>query len=398
MSHYLQEVASRLVSYDTVSTKSNAEATEYLGEHLEGHGFRVAYHRTDIAGIAKVNLVASAGPPEPDGLIISGHIDVVPFTGQPGWQRDPLLLEVTTDRVYGRGTSDMKVFLAQCVDAAAQLNVTTLKRPLVFLFTADEEIGCLGAARLLPILPDFFREIPQPRLAWIGEPTSYQIFHTHKGVVIFTVKVQGRGGHSSVPEQGVNAIAVMGKAIETIGHYQAQLRTQRLATFAQIFPESPYTTLNFGNVRGGTAANMIAEECSLQVSYRPLPQADPLETYHEIVRRLQEIDAHDYGSPDQRATIECGEPLTVQPLLSPRETPLEGVLFELLNQHTSGGAPFATDGGEFARAGITSLICGPGDLEQAHQPNESMRREAFENGTRTVLAVINRMCGAMVKG
>jgi len=398
MSRYLQEVASRLVSCDTVSTKSNTEATEYLGDHLESHGFRVAYHRSDIAGVVKVNLIACAGPSEPDGLIISGHIDVVPFTGQPGWQRDPLRLEVTDDRVYGRGTSDMKVFLAQCVDAAAQLDVATLKRPLAFIFTADEEIGCLGAARLLPALPEYFQDVPQPRLAWIGEPTSYQVFHTHKGVVIFTVKVQGRGGHSSIPEQGVNAIAVMGKAIEAIGRYQAELRAQRVAAFAQIFPESPYTTLNFGSVRGGTAANMIAEESSLQVSYRPLPQADPLEAYREIVLRLQAMDARDYGSPDHRATIECSEPLTVQPLLSPRETPLEGVLFELLHQHTSGGAPFATDGGEFARAGITSLICGPGDLEQAHQPNESMRRVAFENGTHTILAVVKRMCGAGVKG
>ncbi len=394
MSRYLQEVASRLVSYDTVSTKSNTEATEYLGEHLDRHGFRVAYHRTDIAGVAKVNLVACAGPPKPDGLIISGHIDVVPFTGQPGWQRDPLHLEVTEDRVYGRGTSDMKVFLAQCVDAASQLDLATLKRPLAFIFTADEEIGCLGAARLLPALPEYFHEIPQPRLAWIGEPTSYQVFHTHKGVVIFTVKVQGRGGHSSVPEQGVNAIAVMGKAIDAIGRYQAELRTQRSATFAQIFPESPYTTLNFGSVRGGTAANMIAEECVLQVSYRPLPQGDPLDAYREIVQRLQAIDMRDYGSPEQRATIECSEPFAVHPLLSPRATPLEGVLFGLLNRQTSGGAPFATDGGEFARVGITSLICGPGDLEQAHQPNESMRRDAFENGTRTILDVIQRMCGA----
>lgn len=394
MSRYLQEVASRLVSYDTVSTKSNAEATAYLGEHLEGHGFRVAYHRTEVAGVSKVNLVACAGPPEPDGLIISGHIDVVPFTGQPGWQRDPLRLEITDDRVYGRGTSDMKVFLAQCVDAAAQLNLATLTRPLVFVFTADEEIGCLGAARLLPALPEYFRTIPQPRLAWIGEPTSYQVFHTHKGVVIFTVNVRGRGGHSSVPEQGVNAIAVMGKVLETIGRYQAELRTQRSAPFVEVFPESPYTTLNFGSVRGGTAANMIAEECTLQVSYRPLPQADPLDAYREIVQRLQAIDARDYGSPEQRAAIVCSDPFVVQPLLSPRETPLEGVLFGLLDQHTSGGAPFATDGGEFARAGITSLVCGPGDLEQAHQPNESIRRVAFENGTRTVLAVIQRLCGA----
>lgn len=287
----------------------------------------------------------------------------------------------------------MKVFLAQCIDAAAQIDVATLQRPLVFIFTADEEIGCLGAARLVPALPDLFCEIPQPRFAWIGEPTSYQVFHTHKGVVIFTVKVQGRGGHSSVPAQGVNAIAVMGKVIDVIGRYQAELRGQHAMAFTHIFPESPYTTLNFGNVRGGTAANMIAEECTLQVSYRPLPQGDPLDVYREIVQRLHAIDTHDYGSPDQRATIACGEPLTVQPLLSPRQTPLEGVLFDLLDQHTSGGAPFATDGGEFARAGITSLICGPGDLEQAHQPNESIRREVFERGTQTILAVVTRMCG-----
>ncbi len=395
MSAYLHEVASRLITFDTVSSKSNAEAMEYLGSHLDGHGFRVSLQRTEIAGVAKTNLIACTGPAEPDGLIISGHVDTVPFVGQPGWTRDPLRLEIEDARVYGRGTSDMKVFLGQCLDAAARLDLAMLQRPLVFLFTADEELGCLGAERMLPALPESLGEIPQPHLAWIGEPTSYQVFHTHKGVVLFTITVHGLGGHSSVPEQGVNAIAVAGKVIETIGRYQAELRTQHSVAFAEIFPESPYTTLNFGSVRGGTAANMIAEECSLQVSYRPLPQTDPLEVYREIGRRLQEIDTHDYSSPGHQATIEVGEPLLVPPLLSPRETPLEGVLFTILNRHTSGGAPFATDGCQFARAGIASLICGPGDLEQAHQPNESIRRDAFENGTGVILSVVNRMCGAV---
>ena len=395
MGHYLQEVASCLVSFDTVSSKSNVEAMEYLGSHLDGHGFRVSFQRAEIAGTPKVNLLACAGPQEPDGLIISGHVDTVPFTGQPGWTCDPLRLQIEDARVYGRGTSDMKVFLAQCVDAANQLDLTTLTRPLVFLFTADEELGCLGAERMLPALPEFLGDLPQPRLAWIGEPTSYQVFHTHKGVVLFTVTVRGLGGHSSLPEQGVNAIAVAGKVIETVGRYQAELRSQRSVTFAELFPESPYTTLNFGNIRGGTAANMIAEECTVQVSYRPLPQTDPLEGYHEIARRLREIDARDYGSPQHRATVEMGEPLVVPPLLSPRETPLEGVLFQVLNRQDSGGAPFATDGCQFARSGIASLICGPGDLEQAHQPNESIRRDAFENGTGVILSVVNRMCGAV---
>jgi acetylornithine deacetylase len=163
---------------------------------------------------------------------------------------------------------------------------------------------------------------------------------------------------------------------------------------AEIFPESPYTTLNFGSIRGGTAANMIAEECLLQVSYRPLPQTDPLDVYHEIGKRIQELDTRDYGSATHRARVELSAPFVVPPLLSPRATPLEGVLFSLLNRHTSGGAPFATDGGQFAQAGIASLVCGPGDLDQAHQPNESIRREAFENGTGVILAVVRAMCGA----
>lgn len=394
MNTYLHEVAGRLVAFDTVSSKSNAEAVAYLGDHLEGCGFQVSLHRAEIGGIPQINLIACAGPAEPDGLIISGHIDTVPFVGQPGWQRDPLRLEVTDTQVYGRGTSDMKVFLAQCVAAAHQIDVQSLQRPLVFIFTADEEIGCLGAARLVPALPEVLGKLPQPRLAWIGEPTSYQVFHAHKGVVIFTVQVCGRGGHSSLPEQGVNAIAVAGKVIETIGRYQVELRAQPSAAFAALFPESPYTTLNFGTVHGGSAVNMIADECALQVSYRPLPQSDPLAVYHEIARHLRAIDARDYGSPDHRATIELTEPFVVPALLSPRATPLEGVLFEVLNRNTSGGAPFGTDGCQFARAGIASLICGPGDIEQAHQPNESIRREAFETGTAVILSVVHKMCGA----
>jgi len=397
MKTYLHEVASRLVACDTVSNKSNVEAVEYLGAHLDDHGFSVAFQRAEIAGVAKVNLLAYAGPAEPDGLIISGHVDTVPFTGQPGWQRDPLRLEIDDARVYGRGTSDMKVFLAQCVDAAAQLDTATLKRPLVFLFTADEEIGCLGAARLLPALPELFGKIPPPRLAWIGEPTSYQLFHTHKGVVTFTVTIRGRGGHSSIPEQGVNAIAIAGKVIETIGRYQAELRAHPSVSFADIFPGSPYITLNFGTISGGTATNMIAEECFLNVSYRPLPQGEPLDVYHEIARRLQQLDAHDYSSPNHRATITLGEPRIVPSLLSPRDTPLEKVLCSTIAQSSGEGAPFATDGGQFARAGIISLICGPGDLQQAHQPNESMRREAFEKGTGVILDVVHRLCGATTR-
>ena len=147
-------------------------------------------------------------------------------------------------------------------------------------------------------------------------------------------------------------------------------------------------------IRGGTASNMIAEECTLQVSYRSLPDVDPLLVHREIARQLQAIDLHDYGSPEHQATIVIGEPFVVPPLLSPRDTSLENTLLVILNQHTSGGIPFTTDGCQFAQAGIASIVCGPGDLDQAHQPNESIRREAFEQGTDVILSVVHRLCGA----
>lgn len=388
----LHDLAARLVAADTVSTRGNAAVMAELAERLEGAGFRSSLQRWGEGPFAKANLVAVAGPPEPDGLILSGHLDIVPFEGQPGWTRDALRLALEGDRVYGRGTSDMKLFLAQCVDAACQLDVATLRRPVVFLFTSDEEIGCLGAARLAPELDALLGEVPKPSLAWIGEPTSWQVFHTHKGIVAFGVTVRGRGGHSSVPEAGVNAIAVAARALASVGELQAQLRRRPRAEFAPVFPDAPYTTLNFGTISGGTASNMIAEQCAFTVSYRPLPDEDPLAVYREARARILERAHRDWGS-DLAAQLEVSEPLVAPGLLSPTGSRLEQVLREQLGAGAPGGAPFCTDGGRFATAGIASLICGPGDLEQAHQPDESVSRAAFESGTEHILRVVDRMCG-----
>ena len=392
MDPYLHEVARRLVGFDTVSAKSNAEAAHYLAGELERHGFRVACHEYAVDGVAKANVVATAGPPVADGLIVSGHIDVVPFAGQAGWTRDPLVFAADDARVWGRGTSDMKGFLAQCLAAAARLEHGALRRPLAYLFTADEEIGCDGARRIVPELPALLGAVPKPALAWIGEPTSWRIFHTQKGIVAFTVTAHGIAGHSSLPERGQNAIAVMARAIACISAYQAELRTAPRAPGADDFPECPYTPLNFGVVRGGSASNMIADRCTLTVSYRPLPGSDPRAVHREIVRRLAEADLRDPGAPDAPARVDVGEPAVVAGMASPRGSALEAALFAVVGGATSSGAPFATDGGELERAEIASLMCGPGELEQAHQPNESMSRAAFEDGADVILSIVRRLC------
>jgi acetylornithine deacetylase len=396
MADHLYDTIRRLIALDTVSANSNLEAAQFLADRLDGAGFKTTFHEIVIAGVKHANLIAWAGPPVRDGLMLSGHIDTVPFEGQPGWTRDALKADLEGDRLYGRGASDMKGFIAQCIDAAMKLDRKTLRRPVVFLFTADEEVGCRGAELVGPEMTRLLGELPMPRLCWIGEPTSYGICHTHKSIGSFEIKVNGRGGHSGAPAEGVNAIAVMGKVMEVIGKLQRERASSRNPAFAEAFPESPYDVLNLGTISGGIALNMIAEECRLRISYRSLPDVDPRELHREIERRVAEIDPRDFSGGSHRASITVGRVQIVPPLLSERGTALERALAEATGAKTSRGALYGTDGGHLALSGITSLICGPGDLDQAHQPNESIRRDAFERGPEMILRVIDRMCGSSV--
>jgi len=392
MATYLYEVLDRLIAFDTVSSHTIVPAIEYLADQLTSHGLKTVVDRIDIAGVPQANLVAWIGPPRPDGLIITGHLDTVPVEGQPGWERDPLKMEIDGNHIFGRGSSDMKGFLAQCADVVRTLELARLKRPLVFIFTADEEVGMLGARELAPALQMLLGDVPQPNLAWIGEPTSYNVLHAHKSICSFEVRVRGRGGHSGAPDQGVNAIAVMGKVIDVLGGLQAERRAIGSSEFADVFPESPYDVMNLGTVHGGLATNVIAEQCVLRASYRSLPKTDPLALYEEIGRRLSAIDPHDYASDNFAAAIELDLLLAAPPMWSNRDTRLEKILFEITGNQSARGAQFATDGAWFSGAGIQCLICGPGDYEQAHQPNESIRRDAFDRGPAMITQVIERMC------
>ncbi len=390
---YLYDMTSQLIAADTVSHHTSAPALESLANHLQGFGFEVQLQRW--AEGSKANLIAVAGPEEPDGLVVSGHVDIVPFETQPGWTREPLRLAVEGDRLYGRGTTDMKGFLGQCLDAARQLDLDRLRRPLVFLFTSDEEIGCLGGERAARELPGLLGAVPMPRLAWIGEPTSWQVFHAHKGIAGFDVEARGEGGHSSRPEQGVNAIAVAARALVALGELQEQLRDEgSSAEMTSLFPGAPYATLNFGTIEGGSASNMIAEACRFTVSYRPLPDRDPLEVYERARAALAALEPRDWGAPARRGELVVSPPFLAPGLLSARGTALESVLFDELGVAEAGGAPYCTDGGHLAGAGIDCLISGPGDLDQAHQPDESLDRAAFEAGPDRILRVVERVVGA----
>ena len=387
----LLEITRELVAANTVSHRSNRDAMARLGERLTDAGFTVTLQEWRVDGVPKANLLAQLGPAEPDGLLLSGHLDTVPFENQPGWTREPLALSADGDRLYGRGTTDMKGFLAQCVVAGARLRTAPLRRPLLLAFTADEETGCLGAARLTPELPRLLGATPPPRLCWIGEPTSWQVFRAHKGMATFTVRVRGEGGHSSLPEAGVNAISVAAQLLARLGALQQELRENPSAEFARVFPAAPYTTFNFGTITGGSAHNMIPETCEFVVSYRPLPDEEPENLWNQISSLLQDNPPPDWGS-GRRAHIEVGELLSAPGLLTPEGGALERVLCERVACAAAGGAPYCTDAGRFAQAGIDSIICGPGELDEAHQPDESVSRRALVAGVEHIVRVVEKLC------
>lgn len=382
------ETLERLVAFDTVPTTTNVPCAEYLAALLDDAGWRVELHRHQGLGATKANLVAWAGPDLPGGLILSGHMDVVPFADQPGWTGDPLRLRRLDDRLVGRGVADMKGFLALAVDAACRLDPRRLRRPLVLLLTCDEEEGCLGAERLLPELPRLAEIGPFPSDCLIGEPTSFAVYRAHKGHVRLRLDVRGIGGHSSRPDLGVNAIAVSAAIAWEVEAIAAEMPTRVTEEQRRLFPEFPAIPFNLGTIHGGSADNMIADRCELVVAFRPAPGSDPKALLEEVVDRARAAASR--HSPTAELLVD--DVVITPPMSSPETGNLIHLLLELTGAAGASGAPYATDGGQLERAGIRSLICGPGDLAQAHRPDESITIAAFDRGAELLHSVIEGMC------
>jgi acetylornithine deacetylase len=384
----LLEICRRLVAFDTVSTASNVACAEYLADLLDDAGWKVRLHRDHALGADKASLVAWAGPPVAGGLVLSGHTDVVPHADQPGWTRDPLVLGCDGERIYGRGVADMKTFLAQCVVVARELDRSRLVRPLVLLFTCDEEAGCLGAARIAPHLRGLLGEVPMPGECLIGEPTDFEVYIAHKGHVRLTVRIDGRGGHSSRPDLGTNAIAAMAEAAAELNALEQDLLGRTTPEGRLLFPEFPAAALNLGTIAGGTADNMIADRCELTIGLRPLPDDDPELLVREVELRMSEAVRRRFPT----AELSLVEREVTPAMSSPPDGRLAQTLARLTGCRELRGAPFATDGGRLESAGIRSVICGPGELEQAHRPDESLPISHLRRGTELIREVVARLC------
>ena len=363
----------RLVAEPTISNRPLLELAGFMAQRAEDAGFRVELFE-DEQDAGKVNVVASAGPQEGEGLILSGHMDVVPVEGQ-DWSSDPFRLDEREGRLYGRGSSDMKAFLAASVEGLDRLDLSKLRRELVLVWTHDEEIGCVGSRKLVKRLAKEGR--PLPSECWIGEPTDFRILRMHPGHVALKIVTSGRSAHSSKPDLGKSAIKEMRRVLELVEQVEAeQMRHRRLEAFL----DRPYTTMNAAQIRGGVAVNMVPDRCELTVGYRPLPGDDPLEVFRILEERVRNLDAD-------------AELLRVTPsMLTEEGCPLQGLLEGHACSKETSAASFATDGGNLEELGISSLIFGPGSIDVAHAPDEYVERSALESAVGMVEQVVRARC------
>ena len=360
----------RLVAFDTVSAKSNRALIDDVAGYLATEG--VAVRVVPDASGAKANLFATIGPDAPGGIVLSGHTDVVPVAGQP-WATDPFTVARQGSRLYGRGTADMKSFIAVAMALVPAFRAKPLRRPIHLCFSHDEEVGCLGVPAVLRLLG---RELPQPALAIVGEPTGMKVVSAHKGIWAQRTTITGRDGHSSTPDRGANAILYMSRYIQRLDILAAELRREGAgAAPPGLEFDPPWSTVGVGRIEGGTALNIIARSCTLDWEFRALPGVDAA-----AIRAR--IDAWAAGelAPELRKTAPEGGIETLSlcavPALKPEPGGLaESVALRLCGANRTETASFTSEGGQFQEIGISTVLCGPGSITEAHQPNEFIELE-----------------------
>lgn len=355
------EMIETLVGFDTTSRNSNLEIIEFIEAYLGELGVRseLVYDRDR----RKANLFASLGQEDRGGIVLSGHTDVVPVDGQ-SWDSDPYQVVNKDGRLYGRGTSDMKSFIGVCLAYAPKLLESNLEVPIHFAFSYDEEIGCIGVRGLLDELAH--RSIT-PTACIVGEPTKMQVARAHKGQFRQRCLVKGLESHSGLPHRGVNAVEAAAEVVAYLKCMARRFRDQ--GPFDEAY-DPPFTTVHTGTIHGGTALNIVPKECEFEFEFRYLPQEDP----RILAKKVREFAEQNLLPEMQAVFPEAGftweELAEILSLDGADDTEIAGLAKTLAGVQEAGKISFGTEAGLYARAGIPTVVCGPGNIEQAHKPNE----------------------------
>jgi acetylornithine deacetylase len=351
-----------LVGFDTTSHRSNLDLIDWVAGYLEAHGVKARLIHSDDG--AKANLLASIGPDVAGGIVLSGHTDVVPVDGQ-AWESDPFTLVERDGRFHGRGAADMKGFIAACLAAVPSWRRLDLCRPIHLALSYDEEVGCFGVPRLIA---EMRANVPPPALAIIGEPTQMRVGLAHRGVFCHRVTFSGRPAHSSDPALGISAIE------------PAALLIARLTSFGRtLVAQGNRTTLNIGSIRGGTAINIVPGCCEVQWEFRPPDEASAAAVKSEFGRLLADVPSD--------VAVEMTQLAEIPALTAEGGGATANVARNLGALWPPGDIPFGTEAGFFQQAGIPSLVCGPGAIAQAHQPNEWIAASELHAADRFLASV-----------
>ena len=370
------------MSFDTTSRHSNLLLIAFIREYLDSLG--LSYRLSTNGSGQKANLHVMIGPPQAGGLALSGHVDTVPTDGQ-AWTSDPFTLRRWDSKLFGRGSCDMKGFVAACLSALPDLQTRPLLRPLHLFITYDEEVDCAGARRLIQ---DLAESGLRPDLCLVGEPSGMKPILAHKGKLDLHVSVRGLAGHSSEPLKGVNAVQAAGEAIAWVAREARRLPLE--GPFEAGF-DPEYTTIHVGTVIGGTILNIIPEHAGFTMEWRFISGDPP----HRHVERMQTWIAQNIEPAMQSVHPECGFTydikLDMPGMALPADHPLATVVKQIAGSNSAGKVSYGTEGGFYEQAGIPTIICGPGHIAQAHKPDEWIAESELDACDRFIRRLTDRL-------
>ena len=366
----------RLVAFKTISSDTNLALIDFVRDYLHGHGIEVnlIYNREKT----KANLFAQVGPNVDGGVILSGHTDVVPTEGQ-DWNSDPFKLAEHNNRLYARGSCDMKGFNATVLAAVPKMIQSRLKKPIQIALSYDEEVGCIGAPSMIKAIG---KKLPKASSVIVGEPTMMKVVNAHKTSVGLATHVRGFEVHSSIMHTGVSAIMTASKLINWIAQKTEENSRKESKEVDKKF-NPPFTTLHVGLINGGTAGNITAKDCKFSLDIRCLPSENG-QNWIKKYRRFSEKIRGEIRMTCPSADIFI-EPNHWVPGLKPETNgTAEALVRQLTRKNELEMVSYGTEAGQFQEAGYSTIICGPGSIEQAHQPNEFLDTAQLEESVSFV--------------
>lgn len=377
------ELMTKLVSFPTVSRDTNIPLIDWVAEYLDSHG--IASHRYIDPDQPKHALFAHVGPEVEGAVVLSGHTDVVPVDGQ-AWDSDPFSVIERDGRYYGRGTCDMKGFDALALWALVEAHYADIKRPLQIAFSFDEELGCIGAP---PMIEAMQGVLPKGSAVIVGEPSNLQTVVGQKSSMGFDTHLVGFEVHSSLLHTGVSAVMSGATLIEWANEVNRANMAKQPTALAALF-DPPFTTAHVGVIEGGTASNITAKDCKFMMSFRVVPSEDKESWAEQYLAKVREVETQMQAvRPETR--IDITRTFDVPGLRPETESEAESLVRLITGDNASHNVSYATEAGQFQDAGYSAVICGPGDIAQAHQPNEFLEVSQFEAGHDFMRKLVARL-------